>query len=147
MYIKSDRKWNKVHFQLYLFSFFLCFCRYHRWTAFHQLHETMVLGHAGPMGGSHIDMVYVYVPAFWVAFSLNLVQRSGGFSSETKEPKLHKVGVFWANYCEKHPIWSKLGAFLSKLVYWWVGNWAKYGIEKVRFSRYGRHTHIQFWWK
>ena len=24
-------------------------------------------------GGSHIDMVYVYVPAFWVTFSRNLV--------------------------------------------------------------------------
>ena len=49
----------------------------------------------------------------------------GGFSSETKEPKLHKLGVFWADYCKKHPIWSKLGAFLSKMVYWWVGNLAK----------------------
>ena len=49
----------------------------------------------------------------------------GEFSSETKEPKLHKLGVFWANYCKKHPIWSKLGAFLSKMVYWWVGNLAK----------------------
>ena len=49
----------------------------------------------------------------------------GGFSSETKEPKLHKLGVFWANYCKKHPIWSKLGAFLPKMVYWWVGNLAK----------------------
>ena len=48
-----------------------------------------------------------------------------GFSSETREPKLHKLGVFWANYCKKHPIWSKLGAFLSKMVYWWVGNLAK----------------------
>ena len=48
-----------------------------------------------------------------------------GFSSETREPKLHKLGVFWANYCKKHPIWSKLGAFLSKMIYWWVGNKAK----------------------
>ena len=48
-----------------------------------------------------------------------------GFSSEMKEPKLHKLGVFWANYCKKHPIWSKLGAFLLKMVYWWVGNLAK----------------------
>ena len=38
-----------------------------------------------------------------------------GVSSEMKEPKLHKLGVIWANYCEKHPIWSKLGAFLSKM--------------------------------
>ena len=26
-----------------------------------------------PAGGSHIDTVYVYVPAFWGAFSRNLV--------------------------------------------------------------------------
>ena len=38
----------------------------------------------------------------------------GGFSSEMMEPKLHKLGVFWATYCKKHPIWAKLGAFLSK---------------------------------
>ena len=40
-----------------------------------------------------------------------------GFSSETKEPKLHKLCVFWANSCKKHPILSKLGAFLLKMVY------------------------------
>ena len=45
-----------------------------------------------------------------------------GVSSEMKEPKLHKLDVFGANYCKKHPICSKLGAFLSKVVYWWVGN-------------------------
>ena len=38
----------------------------------------------------------------------------GGGSSETKEPKLHKLGVFWANYRKKHPISPKLGAFLLK---------------------------------
>ena len=70
----------------------------------------------------------------------------GGFSSKTKEPKLHKLGVFWANYCKKHPIWSKLGAFLSKMVYWWVENLAKIGIEIVRFSRSSRHIHVRFWW-
>ena len=47
----------------------------------------------------------------------------GEFSSETKEPKLHKLGVFWAYYCKKHPIWAKMGALLSKMVHWWVGNW------------------------
>ena len=30
-------------------------------------------------GGSHNDMVYVYVPAFWGTFSRNLVERSGVF--------------------------------------------------------------------
>ena len=58
---------------------------------------------------------------FFVKFGIAI----GGFSSGTKEPKSHKLGVFWANYCKKHPIWSKLGAFLSKMVYWWVWNQAK----------------------
>ena len=48
----------------------------------------------------------------------------GGFSSEMKEPKLHKLGVFWAHYGKKHPIWAKLGVFLSKMV-WWMANCAK----------------------
>ena len=62
-------------------------------------------------GGSHIDMVYVYVPAFWGAISWNLVA-IGGFSSEMKEPKLHKLGVFWANYEKKKaPNLSKIGCF------------------------------------
>ena len=43
-------------------------------------------------------------------FAKSGIAIGGGFSSETKEPKLHKLGVFWANYCKKHPIWSKLGA-------------------------------------
>ena len=65
-----------------------------------------------------------------------------------KEPKLHKLGVIWANYCKKHPICSKLGAFLSKMIYWWVENWLKQiGIEKVRFSRFVRHIHVRFWWE
>ena len=35
----------------------------------------------------------------------------GGFSSETKEPKLHKLGVFWANYCKKAPNLIQIGCF------------------------------------
>ena len=48
-------------------------------------------------GSSHMAMVY-NVPAFWGAFSTNFGIAINGFSSETKEPKLHKLGVFWANY-------------------------------------------------
>ena len=51
---------------------------------------------------------------FFVKFGTSI----GGFSSETKEPKLHKLGVFWVDYCKKHPIWSKLGAFLLKPKCW-----------------------------
>ena len=33
-------------------------------------------------GGTHIDMVYVYVPAFWDAFSQILVYWSGIFITD-----------------------------------------------------------------
>ena len=42
------------------------------------------MDHTG--GGSHIDMVYVYVPAFWGTFSQNLVKRSGGFHQRRRSP-------------------------------------------------------------
>ena len=81
----------------------------------------------------------------------------GGFSSETKEPKLHKLGVFWANYCKKHPIWSKLGTFLSKMVYWWMGNLAKnwYRDSQIFEVRQAHPRTIlvkeppprEFWWR
>ena len=82
------------------------------------------LFHPGAGGFSHwhgIRICACLLGHFFAKFGIAI----GGFSSETKEPKLHKLGVFWANYCKKHPIWSKLGAFLSKMVYWWVGNLAK----------------------
>ena len=64
----------------------------------------------------------------------------------TKEHKLFVLCVFWANYCKQHPIWSKLGAFLSKMVYWVTG-WEigqTLGIQKVKFSRSGRHIYLRF---
>ena len=42
----------------------------------------------------------------------------GGFSSEMKEPKLHKLVYF-------EQIMAKVGAFLLRMVCWWVGNSAK----------------------
>ena len=55
-------------------------------------------------------MVYVYVPAFWDAFHKSWYSNRG-FSLETKELKLHKFGVFLANYYKKPPIWFKIGCF------------------------------------
>ena len=81
-------------------------------------------------GGSHIDMVYVYVTAF---------------SSEMKDPKLHKLGVFWVNYDKKHPIWAKLFCFVLFCFSFFEKNGN--GMEKVTFSRSGRHIHVQFWRK
>ena len=113
-------------------------------TIFAYLSQKMTRG-----GGSHIDMagLYVYVPAFWGALFAKFGIAIGRFSSETKEPKLHKLGVFGANYCKKHPIWSNWVLFFQK---WYrpTDGWEirqKIGIEIVRFSRSGRHIHIRFW--
>ena len=49
-----------------------------------------------PGGGSHIDMVYVYVPAFWALFcEIWYSDRGRGVSSETKEPEFHNWVYFW----------------------------------------------------
>ena len=59
-----------------------------------------------------------------------------------KEPKLHKLGVFGANHCKKHPILSNWVLFFRK---WYTAGWEirqKIGIEIVRFSRCGRHIHV-----
>ena len=84
--------------------------------------------------GSHIDLVHVLCACLLGCFLAKFGTAIGGFSSdEGAQIKKKKMGVFWANYCKKHPIWAKLGAFLSKKVYWWVGKWAKIGIEKSNF--------------
>ena len=44
------------------------------------------------------------VPAFWGTFFAKFGIAIKGFSSETKESKLHKLGIFRANYGKKHPI-------------------------------------------
>ena len=78
-------------------------------------------------GGGVLTLTsYTYMCLPFGAIFREIWYSDRGVSSETKEPKLHKLGVFWANCCKKHPIWSKLGDFLSKMVYWWVGNLAKY---------------------
>ena len=47
-----------------------------------------------------------------------------GFHQRWRSPNFINWGVFWANY-GKSPNLSKIGCFLSKMVYWWVGNCAK----------------------
>ena len=52
---------------------------------------------------------YMYMCLPFGHFFVKLgIAMGGGGSSETKEPKLHNLGVFWVNYCKKHPIWSKM---------------------------------------
>ena len=45
----------------------------------------------------------------------------GGFHQRQRSLNYINWVYIWANYCKKHPIRSKLGAILSKMVYWWVG--------------------------
>ena len=70
-----------------------------------------------------------------------------GFSSETKEPKLHKLGVFWVNNNKKHLIWANLKCFSTEngTIYWWVGDWVKnwYG-ESPIFEVQLAHSHTIF---
>ena len=67
----------------------------------------------------------------------------GGGSSETKEPKLHKLGVFLANYSLlKAP--SLVIFFFENGILLGAKFGKKIGIEIVRFPRSGRHIHIQF---
>ena len=115
----------------------------------HKLKCVGWLGSTGWGGGwcSHIDMVFVYVPAF-CPFLQNSVYQSGVFhrrwrSRRWRSPNL-KLGVFSANYYRKHPVWAKLGAFLSKILYCWVSNSAK-NIEKVRFFKFRWHIPRTIW--
>ena len=57
--------------------------------------------------GSHIDMVYIYVPALWGVFGIAM-----GLS--VTEPKFKNWVYFHCS--KKHQIWEKLGAFLSKRI-------------------------------
>ena len=72
---------------------------------------------------------------FFVKFGIAI----RGFSSELKEPKLHNLGVFWANYCKKHPMWSKWFGQNWVLFFWkrYTDGWEirqKIGIEKSDFQ-------------
>ena len=56
-------------------------------------------------------------------------------SPQTKVPNLHKLGIFWVNYCKKHPIWAKLGVCYPELLYWWVVNGDKLRYSESNMSR------------
>ena len=68
-----------------------------------------------------------------------------GFSSETKEPKLHKLGVFEEIFVKSTQIWQML---FYQIWYtdWWVIQ-RKFGVKKVKFLRSCRHIHVRFWQK
>ena len=83
-----------------------------------------VLGKNRPGGGLTLTWyTYMCLP-FGVLFREIWYSDRGVFIRD-EGAQIQKLGVFWANYCKKHPILPKVGAFLWKMVYWWVGNWAK----------------------
>ena len=58
-----------------------------------------------PGGGGVLTLTsYTYMCLPFGALFREIWYSDRGVSSEMKEPKLHKLGVFWANYCKKHPI-------------------------------------------
>ena len=69
-----------------------------------------------PRGGglSHWHGICI-CDCFFMCFFANFDVGIGGFSSQTKAPNQHKLGVFWANYRKKYPIWSKLGVILYEI--------------------------------
>ena len=73
---------------------------------------------ARPPGDSHTDMVYIPVPTTCLlrCFFAKCGITIGGFSSEMNEPKFKYFVYFKQIIVKKHPIWTKLGAFLSKMV-------------------------------
>ena len=61
-----------------------------------------------------------------------------------KGAQIQKLGVFWANYCVKDPIWADWVLSYQK---WYTDGWVigqKINIEKVKFLRFGSHTHVRF---
>ena len=56
-------------------------------------------------GGGVLTLTwYTYMCLPFGALFPEIWYSNRGVSSEIKEPKLHKLGVFWAIYCKKHPI-------------------------------------------
>ena len=69
----------------------------------------------------------------------------GGVSSETKEPKLYKLGVFGQIVVKCSQFCQNWVLFFQK---WSTDEWEigqKIGTEEVRFLRSGRHIHLRFW--
>ena len=75
-----------------------------------------------PVGGSRIDMVYgihkcaCLLGCYFAKFGIAI----GGFSSEMKEPKLHRLGVFLANYGENTRFEQNWALFFRK---WYIDGW------------------------
>ena len=68
----------------------------------------------GKPGGSHINMVYVLCACLLGRFFAKFGIAIRGFSSETKDSNLHKLCVFGAISCKKHPNLSNWVLFFRK---------------------------------
>ena len=88
-------------------------------------------------------MVYIYVCLPFGALFRKILYSNGGggFHQRWKSPNYTIWVYFGQIYCKKHPICSKLGDILPKMVYWWVEIRQTIGIEKVRFWMSGRQAH------
>ena len=69
--------------------------------------------------GSHIDMVYVYVPAFWGAFSRNLVYRLGVFIRD-EGAQIQKLVYFEKTIVKSIKFGQNLMLFYPK---WYTHGW------------------------
>ena len=64
-------------------------------------------------------------------------------TSKAKASNLHKLAVFWVNYCQKHPLPANLDVFVQNC---FTDGWqmvTKIGIEKVKILMSNRHIHAQ----
>ena len=88
-------------------------------------------------GGSHIDMVYVYVPAFGVLFY------KIWYSDQERFDHRQRSVIIWAHCSKKHPIWANWVFFVWN---WYnIDGWLsgdKRGIAKVKILKSGRHIHL-----
>ena len=63
--------------------------------------------HTASRGFSHWHgILYIYMCLPFRVYFTKFGMAIGGFSTELKDPKLHKLGVFWTNYGKKYSNWE-----------------------------------------
>ena len=79
-----------------------------------------------PGGGGVLTLTwYTYMCLPFGALFREIWYSDRGVFISDEGAKITQIRCSLANSYEKHPVCSKLGAFLSKMVYWWVWNRAK----------------------
>ena len=111
--------------------------------------ETWVMTNNWPWGLSHWHDIYVpdmYTCLSFVVLLCKFWYSDGWIFTTDKSdqfpPNLHNLGVFWANCIKKkHPIWAKLGIFLTK----WLLMGTKTGIYDPTPANEALCGKISFW--